>query len=531
MSRIRKIIIMSTMALLLGVLVFNIYFILSTLYNNGFFSNLDKSLNTTDEYKNKTDELNITDGGIVEITDIYSPIKISFSYTLDEKFVNNSNVKLFDSKSNDIPINITPSENKQSFYIIPEDGSFIDDSDYTLIVKKDLKGVDGKKLAKDVEYSVSIERIYLGSDLFLTDKYKQFFLRKNIGLITNQTGIDSEGESTFDKIHNDKNMHLATIFAPEHGLNGNESLDDYIDSYFEDSHGIKVYNLYGPTRDLTEEMLYNINVLIFDIQDIGIRTYTYISTLYKSMEAAKEKGIEIYVLDRPNPLGGKIVEGPMIEKEYESFIGIDILPMAHGMTIGEIANYFNRNIKCDLKVIPMLGWHRDMTYKDCNLEFMYTSPNIKDINSMFLYGTTGLGEGTGLKMVDKFNGVKLRGIDMNELAKKMNEADLPGVSFTVEDDEYGEDYVRVNIIDFKEYNPVKTGMYLLSYARIVGEDNFTVPVTKEFSNDKVMFEKVMGGNKIGKMLLEYRTPEDIISSYASDVNKFKIEREKYLIYK
>lgn len=265
-------------------------------------------------------------------------------------------------------------------------------------------------------------------------------------------------------------------------------------------------------------------MLIFDVQDIGARTYTYMSTLNYCMVAAEKYNKQIVVLDRPNPLGGEIVEGPVLEDPFITFVGVDNLPMAHGMTAGELARYFNRKIGANLKVIPMEGYTRDMIYEDTGLEWVPTSPNIPDLTSVRGYMATGLGEGTGIYQADKFKWIGGKGIDAEKFAELMNDAGLSGVEFIPETQGQASG-VRLKITNPRTFNPAKSGFYALAYARSLSQ--FTVPKS---GKTLVMFDKIMGTDKMGKWLEQNLTPQQIEAQYASDLAKFKKERAKYLIY-
>lgn len=505
MNKMQKAIIISSIFLLILVVIFNGYFILSRIksidFTNAKLTLNNYELNITYENDKKSNP-NVINGGTVELTDIYNPLKISFSYTLDKTLVNNSNIKLSTSNKQEVPI-IIKLEDKSSFLITPVNGSFMEDSVYTLTIKKELAGSVEKQILKDVEYNIQIKKLYLGADLFLTNKYDSLFKNKKIGLITNESGIDSIGESTLDKIYKSNELKLETIFIQKHGQN--DTVNDY---------GVKAYNLYENTPNLTSKMLQNIDILVFDVQDLGINYNSTLSTLYKCMEGAKSKNKPIYILDRPNPLDGETIEGP---------IGTYALPLSYGMTIGEIANYFNKDINCNLTVIPMLGWYRHMTFTDCNLQFKHLSSDIKDIDAMYLYGTTGLSAGTNLNSYDNYHGVTMKNVDLNEISEKMNASNLKGAIFTVEKDKTGKNFIKINITDYKSFNPVETGIHLLAYGRIVGKDNFNVHSPE--------LTKIMGTEEINQMLEEYKEPEEIIQSFKDDIDEFRTLREQYLIYK
>lgn len=371
--------------------------------------------------------------------------------------------------------------------------------------------------------SAETPTLKLGDEM-LMEQYHDLIEGKKIGLVTNQSGVTSRGESFIESLVSDPSIHLVALYGPEHGIDGTVKAGEYIDSYIHPRLGIPVYSLYGKTRMPTEEMLSNIDVLIFDIQDIGARSYTYMSTLNYCMVAAKQYGKSIIVLDRPNPLGGEIVDGPVLEDPYKSFVGIDNLPMAHGMTAGELALFFNRKIGADLNIIPMEGYTRKMTYQDTGLAWVQTSPNIPDLDSVFGYMVTGLGEGTGIFQADKFKWIGGKGIDSQVYANLLNQAGLSGVTFIPEQrDSAGG--VRLKIEDYHRFNPAKTGIYALTYAHSL--TNFPVPKSGQ---TVVMFDKIMGTNKIGQYLEQGLTPQQIEDKYAPSLDRFRTERKKYLIY-
>lgn len=363
----------------------------------------------------------------------------------------------------------------------------------------------------------------LGNEVLMT-KYRHLVEGKRVGLVTNQSGVNSQGLSTISLLAADKTARLTALYGPEHGIDGAAKAGEYVESYNHSELGIPVFSLYGKSRMPTAEMLENVDVLVFDIQDIGARSYTYISTLNYCMVAAKKYNKKIVVLDRPNPLGGTIVEGPVLEDPYISFVGVDNLPMAHGMTAGELAQFFNRKIGADLAVVPMEGYTRDMVFPETGLQWVQTSPNIPDLYSVFGYMATGLGEGTGIYQADKFRWIGGKGIDAHKFSALMNQSGLPGVRFIPEiKGEAGG--VRLVIEDYKAFNPARTGIYALAHAHSL--NNFKVPKS---GKTIVMFDKIMGTAKIGEYLEQGLTPQQIEAACAPALEKFRAEREKHLIY-
>lgn len=363
----------------------------------------------------------------------------------------------------------------------------------------------------------------LGNEVLLS-KYRYLLDGKKVGLITNQTGVNSKGESTINVLARETSFQLTALYGPEHGIDGQAAAGAYVESYVHPQLGIPVYSLYGATRMPSASMLENVDILLYDIQDIGARTYTYISTLNYCMQAARKYHKTIIVLDRPNPLGGLTVDGMVLEEGYETFVGVDNLPTAHGMTIGELALFFNRNIGADVKVIPMEGYSREMIWQDTGLTWIPTSPNIPDLDSLFGYMSTGLGEGTGIYQSDKFKWIGGKGVDALAFAKLLNQAGLPGVVF-IPEYKGTAGGVRLSIQDYHTFNPAKTGIYALAYAHSL--NNFKVPKS---GKTMVMFDKIMGTNKIGQWLEQGLTPQQMEANYLPELNKFRAERQKYLIY-
>ncbi len=370
--------------------------------------------------------------------------------------------------------------------------------------------------------------VKLGNEVLFSEDYYHLVRNKDVGLITNQTGINSKGESTVDVLAEDDDVNLKALYTPEHGLDGVARAGEYVESYTHEELDIPVYSLYGATREPTEEMLEEVEVLLFDIQDIGARTYTYISTLNYSMVAGEKYDTPVIILDRPNILGGITVEGPVLEEEFISFVGVDKLPKAHGMTVGEITKFFNREINADIEVVPMSGYQRNMIFQDTGLPWQQTSPNIPEFDSSFKYMATGLGEGTGVYQSDYFNWIGGNGLDAEEFAQALNDSDLKGVEF--EPEYKGEaGGVNLNIYDYHRFNPARTGIHALTNAFKLGD--FQVPKSDLENNYVVMFDKIMGTDKIGKWLDEGLAPEEIESNYSGTLEEFKEKREQYLLDK
>src|SRR5256885_11222277 len=236
-------------------------------------------------------------------------------------------------------------------------------------------------------------QVQLGSDLLAANGFKEL-QGKRVGLITNPSGINRNGESTIELLRRAPGVKLVALFGPEHGVSGDVKAGESIAERTDKRTGLTVHSLYGTTRKPTPAMLKGLDALVYDLQDTGVRSYTFISTMGLAMEACAEAGVEFVVLDRPNPLGGERVEGPMIDERFRSFVGQWDIPYIYGLTCGELARMINGEgwIKkpCNLTVIPMKGWRRSMVWRDTGLPWVPTSPNVPHAESPFYYAATGL---------------------------------------------------------------------------------------------------------------------------------------------
>ncbi len=232
-------------------------------------------------------------------------------------------------------------------------------------------------------------RVELGIDLFLEKHPEKLLEGKRVALVTNHTGVNKDLVPTVSLLK--PKLNLVALFSPEHGPDGSGyAWEKVLDKTSPDQ--IPIYSLHGKTRYPTDEMLQGIDTIIYDIQDIGVRSYTYATTLFYIMETAAKKQIPVIVLDRPNPINGMIVDGCMLDEKWRSYIGYINVPYCHGMTVGELAKLFNVEYKigCQLTVIPMRGWKRDMSYKDTGLDWIPTSPHIPEADTPLFYASTGL---------------------------------------------------------------------------------------------------------------------------------------------
>ncbi len=371
----------------------------------------------------------------------------------------------------------------------------------------------------------------LGIDVLESNGYA-LLKDKRVGLITNQTGMGSRGART--RVLLRKNCNLVTLFAPEHGLDGTQKAGRYVRSRRDSVTGLMVHSLYGPTRKPTPTMLHGIDTLVFDLQDIGCRSYTYISTMTKCMEAAAENHIEFVVLDRPNPLGGLRVEGPLVEPQWISFVGQIPVPYVHGMTCGELARMINGKgwvPHCDLNIVPMRGWSRNFTWNDTGLRWIPSSPNIPRWNSPLYYVATGLigelhGPETGVGGARPFEILAARGIDASAFTDYMNSQHLAGVSFS----EYrsgavGGSYLYID--PAASGNLTAINIYGLAEMNRQLHTNLIARSTRE---KREMFFKCCGSSSIASQFSRGTGPGEIVARWGEDVARFKGERSQYLLY-
>jgi uncharacterized protein YbbC (DUF1343 family) len=276
--------------------------------------------------------------------------------------------------------------------------------------------------------------IELGDDVFLSSAWSDLRGR-TVGVIANQSGVTSQGESIVDAILRHGSIRIKAIYAPEHGFRGDQAAGASIASYVDARTGLPVYSLYGAARHPSAAMLQGVDVLLFDIQDVGSRAYTYISTMAFAMQSAAQYGKEFWVLDRPNPTGGGVAEAPVLEPAYESFIGLYPIAMRHGMTVGELATLFNAHfgIGARLRVVRMNGWRRSMIWPDTGLRWVQTSPNIPRWETTIVYPGMGLvdtvGVNNGSGFTNPFFLAGMIGIDGPQLAEYLNGRALPGIAF------------------------------------------------------------------------------------------------------
>jgi len=389
-------------------------------------------------------------------------------------------------------------------------------------------------------------KVKLGIDV-LEAKGFDILKGKRVGLITNPTGVSQDLRSTVDILFDAPEVELVALYGPEHGVRGNFAAGDKIDDAVDPVTGVTAYSLYGKHRAPTEESLTDVDVLVFDIQDIGCRSYTYISTMGYCMEAAAKYGKEFVVLDRPNPLTGNIVEGATVKDGFHSGVSAYKIPYVHGLTIGELAQVYNEEgllkdgLKCDLTVVPMKGWKRKMSWDDTGLTWVPSSPHIPEGNTPPYYVATGiLGElfklNIGIGYTTPFKCYAAEWMDAQELANEMNALGLEGVVFRPVSYQpfYGADEgkqvqgVQIHITDFR-----KVELMYLQF-RFMEVHNKLYPeydLLKMGENRWRMFDIVCGTDEIRKTFMKNYKFADIKPLFERDVEEFKTMSKKYYLYK
>jgi uncharacterized protein YbbC (DUF1343 family) len=366
---------------------------------------------------------------------------------------------------------------------------------------------------------------------------------KRVGLITNQTGIDRKGRSTIDLLAHAPGVKLVALFSPEHGIRG--TLDERVSSSTDASTGLPVYSLYGETERPTDSMLVGIDTLVFDIQDAGVRFYTYITTMGYAMEAAAAHHIAFYVLDRPDPLGGERIEGPMLDPDRTNFVGYFPMPVRMAMTLGEMAQMFNaeKKIGCDLHVIRMENWRRRMWFSDTALPWVNPSPNLRSPEAGILYpgleilqaGGVSVGRGTDRP----FERIGAPWIHSDAFVREMNRRSVPGVRFVadrftpVSGLHAGKlcEGARVVVTDRASLESVRMGVEIA--AELTKHDPGNLDVTSGYPGyfDVSKIIALVGNVETIRRLGEGAPPTSIVAGWNKDLETFRSVRAKYLLYR
>lgn len=390
-------------------------------------------------------------------------------------------------------------------------------------------------------------KIKLGIEVLEEDDF-QPLLGKRVALVTNPSGVDSKLISTIDILNNGEGFELVALFGPEHGIRGNVEGGDKIDNSIDLKTGLPVYSLYGSSYNPDSVALANIDVFVYDIQDIGCRSYTYISTLGKIMESASKFNKQVIVLDRPNPLGGNRIEGSIVEADFFSFIGQYPIPYVYGLTVGELAKLINeegmlnKGVKCNLEIIPMKNWKREFVFEDTGLMWVPTSPHIPHKDSPFFYVMSGIvGElrdviSIGVGYTLPFQTFAYKNVNGIELAEKLNGLELEGLRFMpISYTPYyafsqGETIsgVEVFITNYNTAPLMKTQLYVLQELKKIYPDYNIFEETKRRHLNA--FDKAMGTDILRMKFSKNFSVSDVDDYLDKDLNYFRELSKKYYLY-
>jgi len=403
--------------------------------------------------------------------------------------------------------------------------------------------------------------VKLGDEV-LFEKHLDLIRGKRVGLVTNPTGLDSKLDSVIDKFRAQPDVKLVALYGPEHGVRGNAQAGQFVAFYYDEHFKLPVFSLYGQTYTPPADMMTNIDaymrsfdtrhdgktveagmmdsvdVMVFDLQDVGTRVYTYLATMANAMQAAADANIPFIVLDRPNPIGGIAMEGPILEyPQYSSFIGLYPIPLRHGMTVGELARLFNDKFlkkKVQLTVVPMENWSRDEWFDETSLPWVLPSPNLPTLDSATVYPGQVILEGTNLSegrgTTKPFEMFGAPWIDGFMLAHKLNDLNLPGVKFrevwfTPTFSKFSGQQCggcQLHVTDRNKYNSVNTTLAILSAIKQMYGDKLEI--------HKSYFDKVMGTSAV-REALERGEPEDrTVANFKPGLDEFTKLRQPYLLY-
>jgi uncharacterized protein YbbC (DUF1343 family) len=388
------------------------------------------------------------------------------------------------------------------------------------------------------------QTVFFGNEILLKD-HLDLLKGKRIGVVTNHTALLPNKAHLVDSLVS-LGINVTKLFSPEHGIRGNISAGQLISSSTDEKTGLPVYSLYGDTKKPSPAMLKDVDLILYDIQDVGVRFYTYISTLYYVIEAASENGIPIIVLDRPNPLNGIQVAGPVLNNKFKSFVGIAPIPVVYGMTVGELTIYFGDNLinvgeKPNIRIIKMKGWKRNYYWQDLNRMWIPTSPNIQNFETALVYPGTCFIEGTNISegrgTDDPFLTIGAPFINSEELINELNTMNTTGVSikptsFTPADMEgkaINPKYegvncngIRISVTDETDFKPVEFGINLI-YILLQLYPN-------HFKFNEQYFDRLAGTDKLRIDLQSGKDPLKIIEDWQQDIENFMSQRKNFLLY-
>lgn len=395
-----------------------------------------------------------------------------------------------------------------------------------------------------LSFIITFAQVKLGIDV-LKQRDFDILKGKNVGLLTNATGVDGELQSTIDVLNSADSVNLVCLFAPEHGVRGNVYAGGTVNGSVDAKTGLKVNSLYGKTKKPTVEMLKDVDVIVYDIQDVGCRSYTFVSSLGLVMEAAGENNKDVVVLDRPNPLGGNKIEGPLVYDGYYSFISKYAIPYVYGLTVGELATLLNEEgmtkTKCNLTVVPMDGWKRDMDYSQTGLRWVMTSPQIPYWQCTAYYPMSGIvGElgvlNIGVGYTIPFDAFAADWINADSLATELNNMKLDGLTFRpiVYKPQFSAlsgkivQGVQVYVDDIQKARLTEVQFYVLEALHNLypSKDIFGMCTDKT----KKSFDNVCGSNKIRLKMSERYKFDDVKDIWRDSESSWRRKSKKYHLY-
>lgn len=372
---------------------------------------------------------------------------------------------------------------------------------------------------------------------------------KRLGLITNPTGVTKSLEATLDVLHRDPRFRLAAAFGPEHGLRGDVQDALHVGDFRDESTGVMVYSLYGANRRPTAEALADVDALIFDIQDVGVRFYTYISTMLLAMRACAELEKEFIVLDRPNPISGSLVEGGILDQRFTSFVGACPVPTRHGLTVGELAMWANETlgIGCELTVCKVTGWKRSMWADETDLPWVMPSPNIPSLDTATVYPGTCFVEGTNLSegrgTTRPFELIGAPWAVGSSLAGRLNGLGLAGCRFRpvffepTFSKHAGEvcGGVQIHVLDRDVFRPVRTGAYILATIHKLYPDRFQwIGTPEQQAAGRLHIDLLTGTDELRRTLDSGGYDpgiDELLTKWEDEAVRFEAERERFLLYR
>jgi len=388
------------------------------------------------------------------------------------------------------------------------------------------------------------QKLFFGNEVLLNEKL-ELLKGKRIGIVTNHTAVLPNNVHLVDSLLS-YGINVIKLFSPEHGIRGNISAGQIVSSSTDQITGLPIYSLFDNTKKPSTAMLEDIDIILYDIQDIGVRFYTYISTLYYVLQAASEKSIPFIVLDRPNPLNGIDVAGPLLDTKFKSFIGIAQIPVVYGMTVGELANYFvdnfsNNDEKPVLSVIKMKGWNRKYNWQTLNRLWIPPSPNIPNFETAFVYPGTCFIEGTNVSegrgtdnpfltigapfinsddLINKLNSMNIQGLSINPTS--FTPVDIKGKAMNPKFEGVNCNGLRIIITDYTNFKPVDFGIKLIYSLLQLYPNHLKI--------NEQHFDRLAGTDKLRIELLSGKNPSKIIEGWQQDIEYFKSQRKNFLLY-